>query len=213
MTRKLLIPIIATLALIIGVITLTVFPATAEIEPDVPGGTKPAPEITTTTVPTTIVVDGVTYTEAQIQGWVAAVERAKIQAWIAAVERYKARLLWERIARFSAAYQREQARRWFSFWAKKAAQAKTTGGTTVQGIVVCNGTTLPSCAIVKRESGFNPTIKNPHSTASGLYQFINSTWRTCGTGYPTAASAPVAVQVGCARRIWNNGRGASHWSL
>lgn len=30
--------------------------------------------------------------------------------------------------------------------------------------------------IARCESGLNPNAKNPHSTASGVYQFIKSTW-------------------------------------
>ena len=86
-------------------------------------------------------------------------------------------------------------------------------GVKVQGLIVCNGTTLPTCAIVKRESGFNPRAENPHSTASGLYQFIDRTWRSCGTRYSHASHAPVSTQVGCARKVWNGGHGASHWRL
>jgi soluble lytic murein transglycosylase-like protein len=87
------------------------------------------------------------------------------------------------------------------------------GGRIIGGIEVCNGIDLPTCAIVQRESGFNPTAENPTSTASGLYQFIDGTWRTCGTGYGHASSAPVSVQVACARQIWAGGAGASHWNL
>lgn len=55
--------------------------------------------------------------------------------------------------------------------------------------------------IMGRESGGNPTAKNPNSSASGLFQFILSTWQSFGSlaevnlsQYPTMASAPVAVQ-------------------
>jgi Transglycosylase-like domain len=49
------------------------------------------------------------------------------------------------------------------------------------------------------ESGGDYTAKNPASTASGAYQFLDSTWRTVSAaaghgGYPTARSAPPAVQ-------------------
>src|SRR5215831_732727 len=53
--------------------------------------------------------------------------------------------------------------------------------------------------IRRRESGNNYAARNPDSTASGGYQFINSTWRMASdaTGVPkyaTAAEAPQAVQ-------------------
>src|SRR5690606_25428666 len=34
--------------------------------------------------------------------------------------------------------------------------------------------------IIKCESGGNPKAQNPHSTASGLFQFIDGTWRAYG---------------------------------
>lgn len=59
--------------------------------------------------------------------------------------------------------------------------------------------------IVSRESGGNPTAQNPGSSASGLPQFILGTWQTFGawagvnlTQYPTAKSAPAAVQLAVA---------------
>jgi hypothetical protein len=48
------------------------------------------------------------------------------------------------------------------------------------------------------ESGGNYTAKNPGSSASGAYQFTDSTWRqyagSIANTYPTAASAPPSVQ-------------------
>ncbi len=91
------------------------------------------------------------------------------------------------------------------------------GGVTVEGIVVCNGADLPTCAIVRRESGFNPRARNPSSSAAGLYQFLDSTFRgvcpEAASTYGSAANAPVSVQVACARILWDNGRGAGHWAL
>ena len=37
-------------------------------------------------------------------------------------------------------------------------------------------------ATAQRESGFNPRAKNPNSTASGLFQFIEGTWKDYGRG-------------------------------
>jgi hypothetical protein len=37
-------------------------------------------------------------------------------------------------------------------------------------------------ATAQRESGFNPRAKNPNSSASGLFQFINGTWKDYGRG-------------------------------
>jgi hypothetical protein len=51
-----------------------------------------------------------------------------------------------------------------------------------------------AACIVPRESGGNPTIVNPQSGASGLFQDLPSTWNGFD-GYPNAQSAPVSVQI------------------
>lgn len=52
--------------------------------------------------------------------------------------------------------------------------------------------------IVQRESGFRPTAQNPSSTAYGLFQFLNSTWK--GTGV-AKTSDPVMQTVAGMRYI------------
>jgi len=46
-------------------------------------------------------------------------------------------------------------------------------------------------AVIECESRFNPVAKNPHSTASGLFQFLNSTWDRWGVGSVFDAKANV----------------------
>lgn len=86
--------------------------------------------------------------------------------------------------------------------AAKAAAAAATGR--------CGGD-LPPCYIMRRESGGNIRAENPHSSASGKWQFIDSTWRGFG-GYARASLAPESVQDALARQLWAGGRGCSHWS-
>lgn len=60
--------------------------------------------------------------------------------------------------------------------------------------------------IKTKESGGDYTVKNPNASASGAYQFIDSTWRTLtnkygvGTEFKSARSAPKDVQDAVARR-------------
>lgn len=201
---RLLVAVVIVAALV-GVVGAT----SSESESTVPSDASTS---TTQATTTTTLINGKGYTAeelAKIKGWLEAVERHKIKQWVEAVKRHQ-------IQQWIAAVERENARKWFA-WAlakeRAAAAAAASGGVLVEGIVVCNGRDLPTCGIVKRESGFNPRAENPTSTASGLYQFIDGTWRACRTGYGHASYAPVSVQVKCARQIWDNGRGASHWRL
>lgn len=73
----------------------------------------------------------------------------------------------------------------------------------------CGGA-LPSCRVLACESGGNPTARNPRSTASGLWQVLDSTWGGFG-GYAQAWQAPVDVQNAKAAALWAGGRGAFHW--
>lgn len=59
--------------------------------------------------------------------------------------------------------------------------------------------------VVHRESRGDPKAENPHSTASGLFQFLDGTWRSVtrasgiGTRYDRASDAPSSVQWSVAR--------------
>ena len=70
--------------------------------------------------------------------------------------------------------------------------------------------------MVKRESGGNPKAQNPYSSASGLFQFIDATWRAysresgIGTQYSRAKYAPASVQWALARWVVDN-KGRYPW--
>lgn len=69
---------------------------------------------------------------------------------------------------------------------------------------------IPDC-IIMRESGGDWTAHNPSSSASGRYQFIDSSWNNY-SGYASAAEAPPEVQAAHAAEVWDGGAGCSHWA-
>jgi Transglycosylase-like domain len=73
----------------------------------------------------------------------------------------------------------------------------------------CGGE-LPPCYVMRCESGGDLDAENPRSSASGKWQFIDSTWDGYG-GYAHASDAPEHVQDERARQVWAGGDGASHW--
>lgn len=74
----------------------------------------------------------------------------------------------------------------------------------------CGGD-LPPCYVMMRESGGNIRAQNPSSTASGKWQFLDSTWAGYG-GYSSAYLAPESVQDARARELWAGGAGCGHWN-
>jgi hypothetical protein len=48
--------------------------------------------------------------------------------------------------------------------------------------------------LVNSESGWNPNAQNPHSTAYGLFQFLNATW--AGTGYMKSSNPATQIAAG-----------------
>jgi hypothetical protein len=81
--------------------------------------------------------------------------------------------------------------------AQPVAQAHTPPG----GFLAC---------VRRHESGGSYTAKNPNSTASGAYQFLDSTWRTMSAraghgGYGSARHAPPHVQDAVAVYTVNSG--------
>lgn len=125
------------------------------------------------------------------------------------VEKTQARLA-EEARRAEAARQeaaRQEAARQEAARQQAARQAPPAAE---QGSGRCGGD-LPPCYVMMRESGGNIRAKNPHSTASGKWQFLNSTWAGYG-GYAEAWMAPESVQDAKARQLWAGGAGCSHWS-
>ncbi len=71
--------------------------------------------------------------------------------------------------------------------------------------------TCSETGIFIAESGGNWHAQNASSTASGGYQFLDSTWAGYG-GYARATHAPPWVQHERFHQTWANGAGASHWA-
>lgn len=68
-----------------------------------------------------------------------------------------------------------------------------------------------AACIAKYESGGNPRAQNPRSSASGLYGFIDSTWRAV-TGLPGhAKDYSVEVQTRAFYKLWDGGKNSSQW--
>lgn len=111
---------------------------------------------------------------------------------------------------FAAAVERARIQRIYAF-AAAVEQARLARLAYPAG--QCGGS-LPPCYVMRRESGGNIRAQNPRSTASGKWQFLDSTWRRIpGTGgYAKARHAPEHVQDAAARWLWAGGRGCSHWS-
>lgn len=80
-----------------------------------------------------------------------------------------------------------------------------------QAAVLDCGGSLPPCYVMWRESGGDIHAENPVSTASGKWQFLDTTWNDYD-GYAHASWAPALVQNAKAREVWAGGAGASHWA-
>jgi hypothetical protein len=71
--------------------------------------------------------------------------------------------------------------------------------------------TCSEAGIFFAESGGDWRAQNPTSSASGGYQFLDSTWAGHG-GYARAKDAPPHVQRERFLALWADGAGASHWT-
>ncbi|MGD8151155.1 transglycosylase family protein [Ornithinimicrobium sp. Y1694] len=80
-----------------------------------------------------------------------------------------------------------------------SAQAADTGIPVLEAIKQC-------------ESGGSYTAQNPTSTASGAYQFLDSTWQSMSSaaGYARAVDAPESVQDAAAIELYN-AQGTTPW--
>lgn len=71
-------------------------------------------------------------------------------------------------------------------------------------------------AIAKAESNFQPNAKNPVGTASGVYQFLDSTFRNyCINKFKMTDTMEdknhAAIQVNCAIEMLREKNGWKHW--
>ena len=71
-------------------------------------------------------------------------------------------------------------------------------------------------AIADHESGFNPSAKNPTSSAHGIFQIINKTWQGLGKQSSQRGSAQAQIEAGIKlfkenlRYLRNEGNGSLH---
>jgi peptidoglycan hydrolase CwlO-like protein len=85
-----------------------------------------------------------------------------------------------------------------------------TGGTGGGGTSGGGGSWAIPWSVVQCESGGQNLPPNS-ATASGYYQFIDSTWQAMGGSTPKAYLASKAEQDRLAAKLWNGGAGASNW--
>lgn len=140
-----------------------------------------------------------------------AVEREEFFQWVLAVEFAVAeeqRIEQERQAAIVAEQQR-QAERQRQVEAQRQASMPAASVPAQYGTGACGGD-LPPCAVMMCESGGSITAQNPNSTASGKWQFLDSTWGGYG-GYSEAWMAPEHIQDERARQVYAGGRGRSQW--
>lgn len=90
----------------------------------------------------------------------------------------------------------------------------TTGALAFGGVALTSGTAsaaTPLDAIAECESGGSYTAQNPNSTASGKYQFLDSTWRAMGGSTARAKDASPAEQERLALKLYEQ-QGTTPWN-
>lgn len=70
-----------------------------------------------------------------------------------------------------------------------------------------------ACQVMMCETGGtgDPTIHNPSSSASGLFQFLDGTWTSTTGLAPPAAAYPAGQQIAAAATLWRSS-GWAPWS-
>jgi len=136
-------------------------------------------------------------------------------ARVAAEDLWRDTLLWSNTVYWNQTAKRAETRAALVARANKAGEATAQpkrGAPAVSAPISgdCGGN-LPSCCILRRESGGNIRAQNPVSSASGKWQFLDSTWAGYG-GYQHAKDAPAGVQDERARIVYAGGAGAGHWA-
>lgn len=145
-------------------------------------------------------------TKQEIAYFMSEKKRIETDLWVDAVEKNNFIAWFDYLAEVESARQ-EQLRKAAE---KKAAEREVqVPSANRQSSGRCGGD-LPPCCVMNRESGGSLTAQNPSSTASGKWQFLDSTWAGFG-GYSSAYLAPESVQDAKARQLWAGGAGASHW--